>query len=155
MGMFIKRAAAAAALAVVLAGGATGTAQAESGCIGFPSNADATYNCLAFDVPLPKVTVFGDTFVGYPIPAFCYFLDCTEETTVGTTVPLEPSVTRPSSDRTVFRLNAECENSAGVYTEDCRYFYELEYDASSATCTFRTNDTFLSTANGVTVRCMV
>ena len=149
-----KKVAAACAMTAAMTTGLAGlgtSAHAADGCIGFPESGGIYYHCLTVNPILPTVSLSGTTPVGTTVPAFCYFLGCTETTPVGTTVPVAVSTSRPSSDVTVFELGISCYEWAGY----CDTYYRLWYDAPSTNCEFETNDPNLSALNGQRVRCVV
>lgn len=150
---FGKFAAVAAVMAGIFgAGVGSGTAQAaDQGCIGL---AQGPLVCLEANPLVPRVSLTGSTPVGATVPAFCYFLDCTDDTPVGTSVPVAVDVSRPADDTTVFRLTTGCVRSADGSTY-CTYSYSLTYDAPGQTCRFNTNDPLYSALDGQQVICTV
>lgn len=75
-----------AAGTVTLAGPASASPEDGKGCIGLPSN-HAVYVCVISVSPTNALPNTTSTPLNVPVPEVCYFLDCTEATTVTVPVP--------------------------------------------------------------------
>ncbi|HWL36973.1 MAG TPA: hypothetical protein VNQ77_12340 [Frankiaceae bacterium] len=78
--------------AVTVAGSAAASPEDGEGCVGLPSN-HAVYVCVISVTPMNALPGTSSTPLNVPVPEVCYYLDCTDETTV--TVPV-PGVTEGS-----------------------------------------------------------
>lgn len=160
MRTFAKKLAAVGGLALALTAVLAGPASAdepEEGCIGLPESGGALYYCLRLDpdATVPSVQIFGNTPVSATVPAICYFIDCTEPTTVSENVPVDPEYTEPAFSSDIFDLRTNCSRTYGCFDDpfNSYTYYRIRYDAFTDTCQFQTNDPRLNAISYPRVAC--